>query len=512
MIQPAAPAGLQSVDWMIIALYAAGTISLGWYYGRRQTSTQEYFVGDRQMNPVLIGVSLFATLLSTITYLASPGEMIGKGPAVSIAYMAAQPLAFVIVGYFVIPAYMRQRVTSAYELLEDKLGLGVRLLAAVMFLVLRLMWMSLVVYTAAGAMTVMLGVGEESILLIVLVTAIVSVTYTSLGGLRAVVITDLIQTILLLGGALLVIATITIRMGGFGWYPTQWQPQWDHQPLFSFDPKTRISVIGQIISVAVWYVCTAGGDQTAIQRFMATSGTKAARKSFLMQLIVALGVGATLWHVGFALMGYFQANPDVLPAGMTLADNADSIFPHYIAFHLPVGVSGLVVAAMFAAAMSSIDSGVNSMTAVITTDFLKRLGQQPKTQRGELLLAKLIAVAIGAIVVVGSVWFISDVQGNITAMTSKTSNLMTAPIFALFFFARFVPFATPIGAAAGAICGVATATLIAFSGPIFGMDFSTGEPLDPVSFMWVNPAALFVSITVGTLVSLITKQRSASDG
>ncbi len=510
MVQNAAPAGLQAVDWIIIALYAAGTIGLGWYYGRRQTSTQEYFVGNRQMNPILIGVSLFATLLSTITYLASPGEMIGKGPAVSIAYMAAQPLAFVIVGYFVIPAYMRQRVTSAYELLEDKLGLGVRLLAAVMFLVLRLMWMSLLVYTAAAAMTVMLGVGEESILLIVLVTAMVSVTYTSLGGLRAVVITDLIQTILLLGGALLVIATITMRMGGFGWYPTKWQPQWDHQPLFSFDPKTRISVIGQIIRVAVWYVCTAGGDQTAIQRFMATSDARAARKSFLMQLIVALTVGATLWHVGFALMGYFQANPDVLPTGMTLADSADSIFPHYIAFHLPVGVSGLVVAAMFAAAMSSIDSGVNSMTAVISTDFLKRFGKQPKTERAELLLAKLIAVAIGAIVVVGSAWFIGDVQGNITAMTGKTSELMTAPLFALFFFARFVPFATPIGAAVGAICGVATATLIAFSGPIFGMDLSTGEALDPISFMWVSPASLSVSLAVGTLVSLISQKGSST--
>ena len=151
---------------------------------------------------------------------------------------------------------------------------------------------------------------------------------------------------------------------------------------------------------------------------------------------------------------------------------------------------------------------LNSMTAVITTDFLKRFGKQPKTERGELLLAKLIAVVIGVIVVVGSTWFIGDVQGNITAMTGKTSELMTAPIFALFFFARFVPFATPIGAAAGAICGVVTATLIAFSGPIFGMDFSTGEMLDPVSFMWISPAALFVSITVGTAVSLLTKQRS----
>ena len=219
MIQDAAPAGLQSIDWIIIAFYAAGTIGLGWYYGRRQTSTQEYFVGDRKMSPTLIGVSLFATLLSTITYLSSPGEMIGKGPAMGIAYMVTFPITFLIVGYLVIPIYMRQRVTSAYELLEDKLGIGVRLLAAVMFLVLRLMWMSLLVYTAAAAMTVMLGVGEEAIPLIVLVTAIVSVTYTSLGGLRAVVITDLIQTILLLGGALLVIATVTLRMGGFWLVP-----------------------------------------------------------------------------------------------------------------------------------------------------------------------------------------------------------------------------------------------------------------------------------------------------
>ena len=510
MTQDAAAGGLQSIDWMIIALYAAGTIGLGWYYGRRQTSTQEYFVGDRQMNPLLIGVSLFATLLSTISYLATPGEMISKGPAVSIAHMVTLPLTYVIVGYLIIPSYMRQRVTSAYELLEEKLGVGVRLLAAVIFLVLRLIWMSLLVYTAAAAMTVMLGVGEEAIPLIVLITAIVSVTYTSLGGLRAVVITDLIQTILLLGGALLVIATVTRRMGGFGWYPTSWQPHWDHQPLVSFDPKTRVSVMGQIIRVTVWYLCTAGGDQTAIQRFMATGDTKAARGSFLMQLIVALIVSATLWHVGFALMGYFQANPDLLPAGMMLDANADQVFPHYIAFHLPSGISGLVVAAMFAAAMSSIDSGVNSMTAVITTDFLERFDKQPKTERGELLVAKLIAVAIGGIVVIGSAWFIGDVQGNITAMTGKTSELLTAPLFSLFFFARFVPFATPTGAAAGAICGVTTATLIAFSGPIFGFDLSSGEELDPVSFMWVSPVSLFVSLTVGSLMSLLPRKTSSS--
>ena len=499
--------GLGAVDWTIIAIYAGATIGLGWYYSRRQRSTEEYFVGNRKMNPTLIGVSLFATLLSTISYLALPGEMIAKGPAVGIAYVVVLPLAFLIVGYLVLPVYMRESVTSAYELLEERLGVGIRLLGAAMFVALRLMWMSLLVYAAATAMTVMLGVGKEAIPLIVLVTALVSVIYTSLGGLRAVVITDLVQTLLLLGGALLVIIIVTIEMGGFGWYPTQWQSHWDYQPLFSFDPKTRITIIGRIIHGLVWYVCTSAGDQTTVQRFMATGDTKSARKAFRMQLIVGFTVATTLWHVGFALMGYFQANPDALTQGLTLADNGDQIFPYYIAFHLPIGISGLVVAAMFAAAMSSIDSGVNSMTAVITTDFVERFNKQPKTEKGRLLMTRLIVFGIGAVVVVGSCWVIGGVPGNILAMTSRTAELLVAPIFGLFFFARFVPFATRTGVVAGWICGVTAAVLIAFSGPIFGMDHSTGEALDPVSFMWIGPGALLVNIVVGTLVSLISKKR-----
>jgi len=239
--------GLSPIDWAIIVLYALATIGLGWYYSRKQKSRQEYFVGSGQMNPVLIGVSLFATLLSTISYLSLPGEMVGKGPATGISYVVTLPLVFLVIGFFLISDYMRQRVTSAYELLEERLGVGVRLLGAVLFLVLRVMWMSLLVYLAAKAMIVMLGVGDNWIPLIVVVTGLVAVIYTSLGGLRAVVVTDLIQTILLFGGALLVIAIVTIQMGGFGWYPTKWQSHWDNQPLFSWDPKTRMTVIGNIL-------------------------------------------------------------------------------------------------------------------------------------------------------------------------------------------------------------------------------------------------------------------------
>lgn len=524
--------GLAWIDWAIIAAYATSTIVLGWYFGRRQKSTREYFVGSGNMSPVLIGVSLFATLLSTISYLSMPGEILGKGP-VFLTTLLALPFIYVVVAYGLLPIYMKHRVTSAYEMLETRLGLSVRLLGAAMFLIMRLVWMSLLVYLAAKAMTVMLGVETKYIPIIVLVTGFVSVIYTSLGGLRAVVITDLIQTILLFGGALLVIVMITFDAGGFSWFPTEWQDNWDTQPIISFDPQTRITVVGSILSMLIWYVCTAGGDQVSVQRFMATRDVHAARRSYATQMIVSAVVQVTLVLVGLALLGFFQAHADALPAGMSIRDNADDLFPRYISFHLPVGVSGFVVAAMFAAAMSSIDSGVNSITAVVMTDFLDRFGLRPESEKRQVLAARMLALAVGTIVVVGSS-FVQYIEGNFTEITNKTVNLLTPSLFALFFFALFVKFATPLGVWVGWLCGIVTAVLTAFSGPIvaflairFGLDPSvfgtelvtridpgTKETyvtaIDPISFQWIGLSTLVVNLVVGTVVSRLTHQKDSS--
>ncbi len=531
-------AGLTILDWAIIAAYAISTLGLGWWIGRSQSTTKEYFVGSGKMNPLLIGVSLFATLLSTITYLSMPGEVLGKGP-IYLTNLLAYPLIFWVVGYIILPAFMKRRVTSAYELLERRLGLSVRMLGVAMFLMLRLVWMSLLIYLAAKAMTVMLGVDEGWIPLIVIVTGSVSVVYTTLGRLRAVVITDLIQTLLLFGGAILVLVMVTIDFGGFGWFPTEWHNNWDTQPIFSFDPQTRVTVVGTIITVFVWYVCTAAGDQVSIQRFMATTDIRAARRALATQLSVAAVVNIVLALVGLSLLGYFQAHVEALPASMHLKTHADQVFPHFIAFHLPPGVSGLVVAAMFAAAMSSIDSGVNSITAVVMTDLLDRFGNKPKTERGHMFAAQLLAFTVGLLVIIGSS-FIGNIEGNITKVTSKTVNFLVTPIFALFFFAFFVRCARPAGVWIGAICGIATAAVVAYSAAIviflwttfqidpaiFGVSIlpyldlegikhlavvnplvlDHEKPVDPISFQWIGPIALAVNIFTGWTVSwLLTR-------
>ncbi len=523
--------GLQLLDWILIASYAASTIALGYYFSRKQASTKEYFIGSGNMSPLLIGVSIFATLLSTISYLSMPGESAGKGP-VNLLALLGYPLVYVIVAYGLLPVYMKHRVTSAYELLEEKLGLGIRLLGASMFLLLRVVWMTLLVYLAAKAMIVMMGLEPKYIPLVVIVTGTVSIVYTSLGGLRAVVVTDFMQTVLLFGGALMVIAMVTFDMGGFGWFPTQWQPNWDTQPFISFDPKTRVTVVGTLLATTVWMVATVGGDQTAVQRFMSTKDVSSARRALAIQLLVGSAVAATLYVVGFALLGYFNQHPEHL-AGISIEENADDLFPRYISYHLPTGISGLVVAAMFAAAMSSIDSGINSITAVVMTDFLDRLGMKAKDEKTHYRRAQFLALSVGVLVVAGS-FSMKYIEGNITEVTGKTVNLLTTPIFALFLFALFVPFATSIGVVVGTICGTATGVLIAFSGPfvallskwfavdpaVFNVQLKTmTDPVtgaqwitaeDPITFQWIGPMALAVTMATGTIASWLTNKKSSS--
>lgn len=507
-IQPLLAAGLHPVDWVILALYAGSTILLGWWFGRKQKSTREYFIGSGKMNPVLIGVSLFATLLSTITYLSSPGETFGKGP-IYLTNFLAYPIIFLVVGYVVLPVYMRQQVTSAYELLEEKLGVSIRLLGACLFLALRLVWMSLLIYLTAKALSVMIvGVedGEKWVPLIVIVTGAVAITYTMLGGLRAVVITDLMQTILLYGGSLLVIGAVTWKMGGLGWFPTEWRSHWDNQPFWPSDLSTRVTVIGTIFQVGVWYICTAAGDQTSVQRFMATKDARAARRALAVQLSVGAVVGITLGLVGFALLGFFESNPGAFGPGMEIKKDADHMFAYFVANLLPPVVSGLVLAGLFAAAMSSIDSGVNSITAVVTTDFIDRFRTKPISDAKHVLVSRLLALGVGVIVVTLSS-VIKIVPGNFTAMTNKTVNLLTVPIFCLFFFALFSRVATTFGVWIGAIFGTATAVLIAFSGPIFGtVADPKGNQIDPITFQWIGPAALVVNIAVGWLASWLDRK------
>jgi SSS family solute:Na+ symporter len=236
---------------------------------------------------------------------------------------------------------------------------------------------------------------------------------------------------------------------------------------------------------------------------MATKDAKTARKAVAVQLTIAAVVGITLGMVGFALLGYFDANSADL-AHFDLKNDSDQMFAHFVSNLLPPVVSGLVLSGLFAAAMSSIDSGVNSITAVVRTDFIDRFRKEKISDRQQVVMARILALVVGLIVVMLSS-FVDLVPGNFTSVTNKTVNLLTVPIFCLFFFALFFKKATPLGVWIGALFGTTTAVLIAFSGPFFGF-VGEEKDLDPISFQWIAPTTLVVNIGVGCLVSWLDRK------
>ena len=386
------------IDWIVIAAYGLAMLGIGVYYSRLTTSSDDYLLGNRAMRPWMVGLSLFATLLSTISYLAYPGELIRFGPLILTSVLAL-PLVYLAVGWWLIPTLMAIRSASGYALLEERLGVGVRLLGASVFLVLRFIWMATIIYATANmALLPALNIDRSYTPLLCVILGLVTLCYTSLGGLRAVVLTDVIQSFILFGGAMVAVVLVTIHFGGLNWFPTSWPGHW-LSPSFGLGFQDRITVTSAMIFLFTWYICTCGSDQMAIQRFKATSDVAAARRSFGVSLVAAFLVKAMLGLVGVAVMAFFLDQPDKLPDRTTVFSNADQMFPRFIVVQIPVGLTGLVISGIMAAAMSSLSSGISAATSVISDDFVKRFRGLPASDRATVTEERCISALIGALVV-----------------------------------------------------------------------------------------------------------------
>jgi len=312
------------------------------------------------------------------------------------------------------------------------------------------LWMAVIIYaTTSKVLIPLLGWSEAATPYVCAVLGLITVVYTSMGGLRAVVFTDVAQTFILFGGAVLAILLITGRLGGVAaWWPTHWAPTWD-KPVFWFDAKARVTFASACLSAFVWYVCTAGSDQMAIQRYLATRDTKAARRMFTTSMAANALVMVFLAILGCALLAYFQAFPQLVPDGQTISSSADRLFTRFIVSGLPPGISGLIIAGLLAAAMSSLSSGVNSAGSVVAVDFVERFRRDKAGAVDSVRVARTISWEVGVIVVLLSST-VGLVSGNLLEVTYKLVNLLVTPLFILFFMALFVPWATTAGAWAAA--------------------------------------------------------------
>jgi solute:Na+ symporter, SSS family len=273
--------------------------------------------------------------------------------------------------------------------------------------------------------------------------------------------------------------------------PAEWPEYWDGW--IFFDTKARVSFVTAFISVFGWYICTAGSDQMAIQRYLATRDTNAARKMYLSSLLSNVLVYFLLAALGLAIMAFFTKNPMLLPGGSTIVDSADLLFPHFIVIGLPVGFSGLVLAGLLAAAMSSLSSGINSSCLVIIKDFIIPSGNRIYSETEQVKLAKIISVSIGVIIVILSL-VIGNVKGNLLEMTYKTINLLVGPLFVPFFMAMFVARAKPTPTFIGTLFSGLIALLISFSNEILSIN---------ISFLWIIPGSFIAGATMSWIGSFL---------
>ena len=490
---------LHWLDWVTLTAYALMMLGVGWYYAVRTKSVDDFMLGGRTMNPWFVGLSMFVTYMSILTYLAVPGEMVANGP-ILLGRTLAAPISFAVVAIWIIPFTMRRQVVSAYELLETRFGVGMRYFASSLFLIQRFLWMGVIIFAVVDKILIpIFGVPPEWMPYICIGLGLFTAIYSTMGGLKAVVITDVIQSTILLLGALISIAYL-FWLNNYSVnsiWPEMWHAHWPQEGIWVGGLETRVAVFDVTLAYLIWAIATAGSDQMAIQRYQAMGTVNKARKMYGVSigtdaiLVLLLGV------VGAGLLAYYTAHPDLLPSQAYISGGkADRLFPVFILEQLPSGLSGLLVAAILAAAMSSLSSGINSASSVILVDFYERLfGCETTDVKKRVLYARVISMGIGLIVVVLSV-LVANVEGNLFEICGRVINLLVGPLFVAFCLAIFIPWASKWGVWISTVISLFTALFIAFP-HWFGV-----EKLK-LGFNWITIASLAGGLVLGMVISPI---------
>lgn len=443
--------GLGPIDVAVVALYFAGTFGIAWWFGRRQRNVEDFLVGGRHMPWFAVGLSILATLFSTLSYLAVPGEMIKHGVGFFLGYLVL-PLTATVILKLWIPFFMRLRLTSAYEYLERRFSYPMRFLGASLFVLLRLGWMSMVVFAASLALDRVKGPdlaflpGPDLYWWIALV-GIVAAVYTSVGGIQALIWTDVLQCFLLLAGVLMAIFYVVWHdgTGPLDWWRTANAYGLKHtEPtLFSWDVTVRVTVVTALLNNFFWHICTHGSDQVVLQRYFSTASLGAARRSYLINMVVDVSMATLLATAGLALLAFYLRNSALLPADAASATAAaDKLFPHFLGTQLPAGCAGLIMAAFLCDAIQTLEAGANAITAVVGNDFVPRLRHGGRRFLSDLALARVMTIIVSLFVTANAcvaVMVMSRMNLTLVDLMPKFFNMFVGPLAASFFVGMFLP-------------------------------------------------------------------------
>ena len=476
------------LDYFVVAVYAIAFIGLGFFF-KKQQDKEDYFLGGRSFGWFPLSLSVMATQLSAISFMSAPAFVgIREGGGLSwLSYEFAVPLAMIFLATFLIPALYRSGVVSIYEYLERRFGLSTRLLLSIVFQISRAFATAVMIYAVS---LIIMSVMDIPFWMTIIVIGIVTLIYSYQGGMKAVVYGDMIQMIILFAGILICLFYALDLMGGWSNFTREVDPERLIAVDFSsagFRQGEEFGFWPMLIGGFFLYASYYGTDQSQVQRLLSANSMATVRKTLFFNGILRFPITLSYCIMGLILGTFAASTPEFL--ALIPEDKPDLLVPVFIRDYLPHGIIGILIVAILSAAMSSLSSTINSLSAVSTEDFILRGRNVDPSQY--VRYSRLMALSWG-IICIGLAFYAGDIAPTVIEAINKIGSVFYGPILATFLVALKIRRIGSRGMNAGLLAGVAV--------NIF-MWLVVGEQ---VFWFWWNAIGFFVSLLVAWTVNLVT--------
>ena len=469
------------LNWTVLALYLIGMLGMGIYFMRKENGADDFFKGGGRIPWWAAGISIYATMLSAITYMTIPAKAYTTDWTYYPMLWMILLVSFPVIKYY-LPYFRKLNVTSAYEILEQRFNVFTRMLASTLFCIFMIVRMAIVLYLPSLALTAVTGI---DIYLCIILMGLVTIIYCTMGGVEAVIWGDVVQGLILVFGAIFAVIYLAVSTeGGIG----------GCIDIALDNDKLRLFDWSNSWSQATWWVIILGGlannlisytsDQTVIQRYLTTPDEKSAGRGILVNGVMSVFVSVAFYMIGTGLYTFYKTHPVELDITM---GQSDAIFPFFMMSQMPAGVAGALIAAIFAATMSTISSNINSVATAFTIDFWKRF-RTSTTDSTLVVVARWASVVSGMIGLLLALFMATwDIQSFLDFF-NEALGLLTSGLGGLFFIAVFMKRVKGYAALAGFVVGEAV---------VFWMSEYTDA-----NFLLFGATGMAVSIVTAWLLSL----------
>jgi len=504
--------GFSVIDYIVLLVYLIGITVFGMLFRKSQKSVKDYFVGAKNINWVVISLSIVATETSTLTLVGVPAMAYAKfarpeqgGNFTYLQVVLGYIVARIIISLLFIPAYFKGELMTAYELLKNRFGVGTKNFAASLFLIMRALAEGVRIFAASLVLSAVLGSSLPNLphlwLWSIIIVGLLTLVYTFEGGIAAVIWTDLIQLVIYIGGSLLAAYQLLHLVPG-GWQTIHaigaengkfqlWSFSWD----FSVPHTFWAGLLGGTFLT----MASHGTDQLLVQRLFTCRNQRDSQKALVLSGFVVLFQFTLFLLIGVMLFVYYK----FFPLTAKLASN-DQIFPTFIVERLPHGVSGLVIAAIFAAAMSNLSGSLNSLASTTVLDFYKPLINPTASDESLLKLSRWLTAAWGVLLILIAI--VSRRIGSVFTAGLTIASLVYGPLLGAFLLGIATRRANQKGVIAGMSTSLVVMALIwaAANVPVIHQVLPV-----TIAWTWYVLIGTVICLTVGYAVSLMSTTEAA---